>query len=212
MKSREIKVVSQPLLPLLPSFVQKGMMVYSVSSSGLLKGLYFEDSSFDKDAFYVWAFYLPLYVPASHISFTFGKRLASGKRWKMEAGKSAAITEELTKAVRDEAVPFFGKADTPERFAKSITEIAGNARDPYVLQGRAYSLVKAGNVSAAVGLLAELIAVLKGMDAKIAWVGEMLGRAEKLLHLVTEDGAAAKQLLVDWEASSRMSLRLNGSK
>ncbi len=209
MKVNRIKVISRPLLPLLPSFAQRGSLLYHVSANGLLKGLCFEGSDFDKDAFYLEAFFLPLYVPQGCISFAFGDRLSKGKRWKMEEGKSAAIEAELIKAVCDEAIPFFAKADTPEGFARLIPEIHPNPRDPYVLQGRAYSWAKVGNVSVATGLLKELIEVLTGTSPQYDWMIEMAARAEKLSRLLTEDPAAAKQLLIEWESLSRKNLKLN---
>lgn len=203
MKSSDVKSLTQPLLPLLAGFRQKGAMLYK-ESAGLLRGIYFEDSGFDKEAFYVWAFYLPLYVPTTHVSFTFGRRLVAGKRWKLDT----TLPGKLASAIRDEALPFLGKAETPERFAEEITSIAENPRDPYVLQANAYSLAKSGNATAASSGLKQLISVLNEMGPSLAWVGEMRGRGERLLGEMEKNISSAKQLLDEWEAGSRKNLRL----
>ena len=46
----------------------------SASEARIAVGSYFEGSSFDAKSFYVWTFFLPLFVPAKHVSFNFGKR------------------------------------------------------------------------------------------------------------------------------------------
>ncbi len=178
-------------------------MLY-IESASLLRGIYFEDTSFDKEAFYVWAFYLPLYVPTAHVSFTFGKRLAAGRRWR----SSATPPEELASVIRDEALPFLLKAETPERFAAEISSIADNPRDPYVFQAKAYSLAKSGNASGAIKGLKQLISVLDEKGLVIPWVDDMRSRGELLLDEINKDAQGAKQLLCDWEVFSRKSLRI----
>ena len=202
MNATVAKTIGHPLLPLLPRFQQKGAMLYHAPSTGVLRGIYLEDSGFDKEAFYVWTFFLPLYVPAAHVSFTFGKRLVEGKRWKMDA-----IGDNLKEAVRDEALPFLNRAETAADFAEIVGEIAESPRDPYVIQGRAYSLAKADDRIAAIAELKELVTVLQGMNG-LPWVSEMLGRTQKFMKQLAEAPAQAKQSLTDWETTTRKNLRL----
>jgi len=207
MKIKDVKNICRPLLPLLPGFVQQGFMLYNIPSDGLLRGICFDDSDFDKDAFYVWVFFLPLYVPRSHISLTLGKRLAAGKRWNKTADN---LTAELTAAIHDEALPFLGQAETAERFADAITEISKAPRNPHVLQAKAYSFAKLGNNEMAINTLNELIDVLdSNEDAKFAWVRELRDSVEKFLAQIRSNPASAQQQLDEWEAISRKNLRLS---
>jgi len=208
MKIKDVKNICRPLLPLLPGFVQQGFMLYNIPSDGLLKGIYFDGSGFDKNAFYVEVFFLPLYVPTTYVHFNFGKRLVAGtKSWNMTADN---LTAELTAAIHDEALPFLGQAETAERFADAITEISKAPRNPHVLQAKAYSFAKLGNYEMAINTLNELIDVLdSNEDAKFAWVRELRDNVERFLAQIRNNPASAQQQLDEWEAISRKNLRLS---
>ena len=207
MKAAEIKRLYAPLQPLLPQFKQQGPLLYLIGPDGLLKGLYIEDSGFDKNAFYLWAFFLPLYVPTQHVSFTFGKRLANGKRWNNVDGE--ALARELTRAVLDEAIPFLGQADTPQQFAERVERFVENARDPYVARAKAYSLARCGNAQGAVAELRNLNSLLRSMDGMAPWTDVMLNEATAFSARVEADFESAKRMLDFWEAESRQHLRIS---
>ncbi len=207
MNAAKIKGLYAPLQRLLPKFKQQGPLLYAVGTGGLLKGLYVEDSGFDKNSFYLWAFFLPLYVPTQHVSFTFGKRLVNGKSW--SSGNDEALVRELTRAVGDEAIPFLGQSDTPQQFAERVERLAENARDPYVARAKAYSLVRCGNAQGAVAELRNLISLLRSLDGMAPWTDVMLNEATNLLARVETDFELAKGMLDEWETESRQHLRIS---
>jgi hypothetical protein len=139
-------------------------------------------------------------VPTEYLSFTFGKRLANGKRWSYD---NEHLFSEFEQVIKEEAVPFLNQADTSKQFAERMERIAEDARDPYVLQAKAYSLAQAGDASGAAVELRKLLAVLRSMDGTAPWTDDMMDRAAIFLKVIEEDRESVKRLLCDWESKSR---------
>src|SRR5437870_4144209 len=138
MKTAQVRSLSKGLLPAMPGYTYKGRMLFATPLSNVLRGFYFEDSGFDPSAFYVWAFFLPLYVPATHVSFSFGKRLGegSGKRWTLN---DTQLRDDLLGRIREEGLPFLQDVEQPRQAARAIQQLGGGS-DPYHLEAIAYSL------------------------------------------------------------------------
>ncbi len=62
MRTKDFAKVAHCLLPSMPGFTLKGPMLFRVPVEHTLLGLYFDGSSFDAKAFYVWMFFLPAVV------------------------------------------------------------------------------------------------------------------------------------------------------
>ena len=65
MNNKEFASLGNDLLQELPGFVVKSPMVFAAPIKHVLRGLYFEGSDFDRDSFYIWGFFLPMYVPTT---------------------------------------------------------------------------------------------------------------------------------------------------
>jgi len=83
MKTKEFVSLAKQLSPDLHGFAINGPLMFIRPVNRVLRGLYFEGSSFDAKSFYLWAFFLPLCVPTKHVSFNLGKRIrgGGGERW-----------------------------------------------------------------------------------------------------------------------------------
>jgi hypothetical protein len=204
MKNKDFAGLAKQLLEDLPGFFVKGPMAASRPVKHALRGLYFEGSSFDAKSFYVWTFFLPLFVPAKHVSFNFGKRLRSpsgGDRWNADAPNLVA---ELKAAVKREALPFLSGIESAEDIAMVAATFL-KAGDPYGQQAIAYAWARAGEGSRAVEELERLVCLL---DAKVPWHREMAERAEALKTKLLTNPAEAQRQLETWESETSQNLGL----
>jgi hypothetical protein len=205
MKKNQVRQLSRKLLPFLPGYVQKGFMLYESRVEHVLRGFYFEDSGFDAGAFYVWVFFLPLYVPTSHISFNFGHRLggANGKKWTLD---DPALGEKLLDIIVTEGLAFLSYVKSPSQVEHFLRRLGGSSPDSHQLEAIAYSIAISGDSKAAASSLDDLLRVL---DPSIGWQQQMIERARTLRSALDSPGAA-KNLLLSWEASTRKNLGLEG--
>lgn len=178
-------------------YTHKGLMLFATPLNHVLRGFYFEDSGFDPSAFYVWAFFLPLYVPTTHVSFSFGKRLGegSGKRWNVS---DPQLRDELLVYIQRDGLPFLDGVRQPCDVPTAIQRL-GAGSDPYSLEAIAYSLAMADDFAGAQQGLERLT---KTLDKSIPWQSEMIERATQLAMQLTNDPQRAKQQLSEWEQAT----------
>lgn len=194
MNSSQVRSLSKDLLPQMPGYTHKGLMLYARPLNHVLRGFYFEDSGFDRSAFYMWAFFLPLYVPATHVSFSFGRRLgdASGKRWNLNDPR---LRDELLACIQLDGLPFIESVKQPQDIAAAIHRLGANF-DPYKMEAIAYSLAMDGDMAAA---QLALEALTTALDKSISWQVEMLERAQQLVRKLEVDPQEARNQLAKWE-------------
>jgi hypothetical protein len=203
MTNRQVAALAKGLRSLASGFVVRGPLLASVPLGHVLRGIYFEGSSFSKDAFYVWAFCQPLCVPAEAISFNLGQRLKDergGERW---SKTDTALLSHLGEAVGTQGLPFLGKVSSPSGAAALAEERATVSRDPYLLQAAGYLWAAAGRIAEA---QAALEALRRTVDGSVTWQQDMATRAA-VLTMKFQDGSADEQLRV-WEAETARRLGL----
>ena len=204
MNLAQARSLSKILLPQMPGYTHKGRMLYASPLNHVLRGFYFEESGFDPSAFYVWAFFLPLYVPTAHVSFSFGKRLGDGsdERWNLH---DPELRDELLVRIQRDGLPFLNEVDGPFQVPTAIQRL-GTESDPYGLEAIAYSLAMADDFPAAQRALNRLANVL---NKGVPWQAEICDRATLLgQKLIGGDPQRAKQQLEDWEQTTRKNLGL----
>jgi hypothetical protein len=204
MKAKQLELFGKRLFADFPCFAYKGPLVYAVPVGHVLRGFYFEDSGLDRVHFYTWVFFLPLYVSTEHISFTFGMRLGegSGARWNID---DPATLEELRVCIETQGIPFLSGVDGPLAFAEVVQRRFPNTRDPYVLEGLAYSFALGGEYASALSFIDRLIS---GLDCHVAWQNEMRVRAESLKRELISNPDAVRRALSSFELWSRGRLGL----
>lgn len=183
MRAKDIAKVVESLKPLLPGFKTKGAMIYK-EKDDVLQAICIEDSGLDKQSFYVWVFFLPLYIPLKQLVFTFGKRLSHGKRW----ASDAEAIDELSEAIKREALPYLHSIDTSDRLSQVIAEIdRGPNKNLNLSQAYAYSLAKEGQREPAIVALKEIISRVNQSPNSHPWTLRIREHCESMLENLEVD-------------------------
>ena len=82
------------LLPALDGFPVQGRLLYDRPIGPILRGFCVEISAFSNADFFLECFVQPLYVPCSHLVFSYGKRLhdplTKSRGWHMDGDQTLA--------------------------------------------------------------------------------------------------------------------------
>lgn len=201
MKARKFQQLGKQVAKVLDDgYSVKGPLMYKVVGQGeVLRGTYFEGSSFDSYSFYVWIFYLPLFVPATNISFNMGQRLRrieGGDRWHAETDWDAG---ELAQRLLQNQLFIYPIKSVPD-FISLLKSRFGS--DVYILQALACSFARIGDFESLAGIVSELA---RKVDFDVNWQTEIYDR---MVRLSTADAGQTRQLLDEWKAGTITQLRL----
>lgn len=203
MKKKDFEAIGKRLLADLPGFAVRGPVVFIAPVRGVLRGLYFEGSDFDKNSFYVNIFILPLFVPTKFMYFLFGDRLRvdGADRWKADAPNMLA---QLGATIKQEALPWLSRSKSLIDITR-LAESHPNPKDLHVQQVVAYALARSGNVKQAVDALDRLLGLL---SEEVPWQHEMAERAKVLKSQLLAEPTAAQRQLDSWEIETVRNLGL----
>lgn len=205
MNSKELVSLARRLLPQYPSMILHRTMLVMPPVNPVFRGLWFEGSSFDAKSFYVWAFWMPLYVPAKMISFNLGKRVrveSGGDRW---SSADDQVVESLNRAIRSDALPFLSELKSVQDAVRAARHAADGSKDPFAHEALAYSLAKAGDVEAAVESIDVLLELLSPL---IPWQAELKTRALSLKEAIIANNGDVIKILDGWTAENIRQLGL----
>jgi hypothetical protein len=208
MKTKDFVALEKRFLPNLTNFAVKGQLLFIIPIEHTLRGFHFDGSSFDKESFYVNAFFMPLCVPSQHIHLTFGRRLRTGggDRWSIEEpGFEAALETAAQKEV-----PFLAGLNTALDVANALKPLAERG-NPHCHEALAYTLAQAGEIPAAVDAidtLLKLIESLKRVNPKLTWQMEIAERAKLIKAKLTVSPDDASAQLDIWESETKRNLGL----
>lgn len=200
MKNKDFTELAKRLLPDLPGFAVKAPLMFIPPVQHTLRGLCFESHSYERNLFYLWVFFQPLFIPTKNIILTFGKRIGND-RWNRD---SPDLVHELGDALKHELQSFLSPIESPLDVAQAAKSLQLH-QNPNVQQVIAYALARAGEVDKAV---AELDVLLAMLDQKVPWQMEMSERANALASLLLSDPPIAQKQFDAWEAESIRNLGL----
>jgi len=204
MKNKDFAALSKRLIVSFPDCAVHGPMLVMFPVKFLLRGIYFERSSFDAKSFYVWVFFLPLFIPTNHVNFNLGRRLrvsGGGDRWSTDMQD---LLSELAAVIKSEALPFLSGIESPLDIVKAVGKMQVS-QDPYVQQTVAYAWARAGEV---VRANEELEKLLRLLDTTVAWQRAISDRATNLKVTLSENPTQAQVLLERWEVETVHNLGL----
>jgi hypothetical protein len=204
-KTSEFKAIEKRLTAHLPGLNYKDRLLFLAPVQSVLKGFYFEPSGFGTNAFYLWVFFQPLFVPAKEISFLFGRRLENGRRWRNE---ERDLEWELLSRISSEIPKLMGLNNAETVASEMGTFTQPNAVgyvNPHCREALAYALIQAGQVAKADRLLG---ALLQSISPRVAWEQEIASRAIRIREMLPNRPTDAAAQLVAWEYESAQNLEL----
>jgi len=218
MKASDLmKAVRRHILPLLPGFKYKPTTIlYATPAELVLRAFYFQTSYLDRDAFTVWAFAQPLYVPYDHLVLNIGGRLGwlhKGKdiwwRWRPnDAELEKQVMHEIYWYIQKYGLPFLDRVRTPSDVIWWIDKKSGNPKDVHYQEAKAYSYILTGNCDRAQRILPRLYTELRQDEPNYPWMGEMAERVSLIQSLLEQSPEAAIQQLHEWRKWTLTKLRL----
>lgn len=208
MTTKDLLVIEKRLLPSFPGFVSKGRLMFIEPIEHTLRGFHFDPSGFSKRDFYVNVFFLPLYIPASHLHLTFGHRLRnrSAQRWSGDQPElEAALRSEMLKEVL-----FLAGLKTADDVAKALQPFAKSNQagytNPHSHEALAYSLIRAGQAGKAATVIDSL---LGSNDSNGDWEQEIRARARLIRDKLRESLEEAERQLTVWQSETIHNLGLD---
>lgn len=213
MKASRLKpLYKKYLLPYLSGFRYKGHLIYSEPIEYLLRGFWFESSAFSADAFTVYVFVQPLYVPEEGIAFTFGQRLPwlrskKDRWWELSETNEEEVMKDVQQAILQLGLPFLEQFKTPADLAQKAGKVIGSRDNPHIQEAVAYSRVLAGETHKALKALDRLHRYLR-RTAEYDWEREMDRRVLRIRIALAHDPQEAIHLLTEWREYTLKNLRL----
>lgn len=199
-----------------PEFQSKGRILYNKDFHHLLRGFYFESSSFSTNLFTIEVFVQPLYIPDESISFTFGDRLGMiAKRrdiwWEYDETREKQISDEILPMLTSAGVRYLDQRKSIEQFV-AANECLVTRDNKYIQEAIGYGYILMNDTNKAMELLNHLYKMLSTdtqKDPSITWVNEQKNRVRLILrHLEEQDNKGAEQLLQQWRNYSVAHLKL----
>lgn len=211
MKRREFEALFRKyLLADLPDFAYRGSLLFVRPVVHLLRGFYFESSAFDADAFHVWTFVQPLYVPSDCVIFNFGTRLYGrwGEGWTLDRQDEGATMTDVLVSIKEKGLPFLAPVQTPGDLARKASLVGGYPNTPHTAEAVAYSFVLAHEYPEALQALDRFRTILATHDLTNPWLAEMQRRSELVRDRLERNPHEAIELLEEWNEQTRSDLRL----
>ncbi|HKV93599.1 MAG TPA: hypothetical protein VJW20_13715 [Candidatus Angelobacter sp.] len=208
MRVKEFVSLEKRLEQIFQEFAVKDQLMILQPTEHTLRGFHFDGSSFDKKSFYVNAFFMPLYVPAEQIHFTFGHRIRDekGDRWSIEMPRLEFI---LRETMRKE-LEFLRTLQTLQGVAGALETLTQpndvDYVNPHCYEAFAYTLAKIGDHSRALDVIEML---LKRANLAVAWENEIASRAQFIGATLRENPKKADAQLAAWaiENVSKLGLK-----
>ncbi|MEM0503966.1 MAG: hypothetical protein QXT58_04580 [Archaeoglobaceae archaeon] len=214
---RLMRVVKAYILPSLPNFrLKRSSCLYATPVEMILRAFYFQTSYLDPEAFTVWAFAQPLYVPYENIVLNIGGRLGWLWRdkdiwWRIQLGDADSernTMQDVLWYIQKVGLPFIESMQTPKDIIYWIRKKSGNPDDEHYQEVVAYSYVLLGDYKRALHIVDRLISTLNRHKEDYPWMFEMEERVNLIKDLLQQSPEAAIQQLREWRNWTLKQLRL----
>jgi hypothetical protein len=165
----------------------------------VLRGFFFEDSSFSQNTLYVWVFVQPLYVPSTNVHFTFGRRLtnkaagASYESWEITDSNLEEQARLILREILAEGLPYLAHLSTPDQLATNLESATGLRDNVFVREAIAYSLAWIGHYKSALRVLHKLAAPVRDREST-----QISTRAEELVAAINASPVSTAKLMNSW--------------
>jgi hypothetical protein len=199
MKKKPLIALANRLLPNLAGFSIHGSTIIQLPLQETLRGFDLDISGWDKKAFYLTMFFMPLYVPIGHVHYTFGHRLRR-EGWSIDRPH---LEEDMFEQMQKH-VPYLSTLNAPQNVVRALEPYAQgtnhNCHEAY-----AYSLIRAGERTRAMAAINALLA----LQIDQAWERIVALRAESIKDQLEQGLDGATDLLAAWEKETIHKLGLD---
>jgi hypothetical protein len=206
MKRNDAKAIIKDMLPHMPGFVTDNKKMIMISPiKHVLRAFLFE-SSIDKNAFYFNWFFMPICLPISYLTLSYGDRLSAP----VQTGWCLDIPDlplQLAKAANESAVPFLKGLDSIEKAVAAI-KARKQRLDINDLESIAYLLILDGDFNAA----AKALAQMEKHSTTYQWERDVVARGLSVLELLRRDPIIAQDQIKAWQARTIIDLKLEAWK
>lgn len=195
-------LIRNHLRPALKGFQTHRKLLYRVPPSPLVRGFYLTVSRHPPEAFAVWVFIQPCYIPSETLWFNMGKRLGtiSGgaeKWWEIETpGHAGEIMRDVLSLIEKEGLPYLNERDS----LQDVVRVYGPlAREPNatLMETVSGALVLLGDDKRATRLIDKLVATCDKHMSKSPFLADTQVRAKELNEALLRNPTEARQLLHD---------------
>jgi hypothetical protein len=206
------RLAAEHLLPRLPGFKLGNGMLYAHPVGDLLRGVVHQASGYDRLAFYVSSFVMPLFVPLEDIA---GGQSVRSRRWILGRDSPTAIADQ----VLDEGLPLLQRIRTVDDLIAAEAEAAiDHPPDALALETLGYAFALAGRTADAIARLQEAQAdAREGLredeeagEEPRDWLVEALGRMQTVERALERGGREAVAILRGWRLQTAENLRIAG--
>jgi len=179
----------------------------------LARGVAIDGTPFDKHAFAVTWFILPLYVPTDHLHYTYGARLgmltSGGKQWwEYSDDGFDNLVASIAPQFEKEAMQSWKRFGNLQGFETLTYEDFVAADRLRVAEARLYTARLLQDERKFLRRVSDWNHVKCKVRDPLDWQCEVIERVELFLSVWKRDPEAADSLLHDWERGTREALRL----
>lgn len=206
MNQRAVAQLAPVIQAVLPELRCKGAEYVVCPIGHAIRGLCFE-SSYRKENFYLWRFYVPAFVPRDHISLSYGRRLR-GLRGELWDAHDPAELAALPEVLRDQARSWLDGLATLQGMTDDLARLRRERpHSNHLLQDLAHTYAYRGNCTAAVELLSEIPA---RSDPNVPWQHALAERARTRAREWSAYPERARAQLDAWKLGTLEALKLDG--
>lgn len=227
MKAADLmRVVKRHILPHLPEFrVKRWSFLYATPVDMVWRAFHFQVSYTEQEAFTVWMFAQPLYVPAdcpvTDIGESLGRSCYRRNRWWTiqlgDAQSEQQVMDEVLWLIQKVGLPFLGRLKTPADIIRWIQKKSDDPDAPYSQEILAYSYILEGDYRRARRMIDRLIPELQHEIDESSLTHRTLvqsiyeptiERLTQIKDLLGQSPDLAVQRLYEWRHWSLKQLRL----
>ena len=199
MRHRELVPTFKQIIQEIPSLDFHKSLLFVKPLGGVLRGIDFDPSGYNKHDFEVAAFLMPLCYPTDHYHMTFGRRVNYPRvSWSMQMPDLAS---RLVEHIKEQAMPFLSTAPT----LKDLVPALRPYRGCHARKSAAYALARIGENQEAIAMIEDYLPTL---DLTSHWQKKIADDSRALRHLLLYEPALAAAKLEGWETETIRNLGL----
>ena len=180
----------------------RGRLLYYPEDPFLLRGLFLDSSSYDRDVVKALPIIQPYYVPYETLVFSYADAVGAPREEYFDVGPGSEAVTAISRYFGDLVVPWLRRVDTPALFASVLQDDELGDDLPFLYEAIAYSRLLSDDILGAEQWLQEVVHIARVAPTE-DWARPSLERATAMLGL--DPGQRGAQVRA-WAAAGRASI------